>query len=152
MRLPITIYLIISALLPFGAAAQQNVGQTNQSVESPTVNPGNTVTFRLESPKAKSVKVIGDWSEDASGKAMTKDRNGVWSFTTDTLPSELYTYRYVVDGMTIIDPANPFTKRDVGSVFSMFYIGDGPADYYQVRDVPHGTLRQEMVSLKCPRS
>ena len=129
-------------LLPFGAEAQQNVGNATGRVVSPVVNDNSTVTFLLDAPKAKAVKVIGDWSESTAGKEMVKGRDGLWSLTTDRLASEMYTYRYVVDGMTIIDPANPFVKRDVGAVFSVFFIGNGAADSYQVHDVPHGNVTE----------
>ena len=71
---------------------------------------------------------------------MTKDADGVWTYTTPVLPSEMYTYRFLIDGVAGLDPSNPFTRRDVGNVFSIFYVGGGCADYYQVRDVPHGTV------------
>lgn len=58
------------------------------------------------------------------------------------LPSEMYTYRLTVDGVDGLDPTNPFTRRDVGTVFSIFYVGGGCADYYQVRDVAHGSVAQ----------
>lgn len=129
-------------LLPFRAEAQQNVGQTTNTIVSPLVNDNHTVTFLLDAPNAKRVRVIGDWSENPDGKNMAKDKNGLWSLTTDSLASEMYTYRYVVDDMTIIDPANPFTKRDVGAVFSVFFIGGGVADNYQVQNVPHGNITE----------
>lgn len=129
-------------LLPFGAEAQQNVGRATSTVVSPLENGNNTVTFLLDAPKAKVVRVIGDWSENPAGEIMTKGKDGLWTLTTDSLASEMYTYRYVVDGMTIIDPANPFTKRDVGSVFSIFFINGGAADNYQVHDVPHGNVTE----------
>ncbi len=135
-----TTFLLL--LLPFGAEAQQNVNNATNTVISPIMNDNSTVTFFLDAPKAKEVKVIGDWSENPAGKKMMKDKNGLWSFSTDSLASEMYTYRYVVDGMTIIDPANPFAKRDVGSVFSFFFIDGGVADNYQVHDVPHGKVTE----------
>jgi len=141
-----TIAYILLLLLPWlNMAAQQNVGPNTSaaSVSSPVVNENNTVTFRLDAPKAKNVTVIGDWAEKpGAGAPMKKGKDGVWAFTTAPLSSEMYTYRFVVDGMTIIDPANPFTRRDVGSVFSIFYINGPQADYYQVHDVPHGNVEQ----------
>lgn len=134
--------LLLSCL---SVSAQQNVGvgATASSLKSPAVNEDKTVTFSLYAPQAKSVKVIGDWDETpATEKLMKKGKDGVWTYTTAVLPSEMYTYRYVVDGMTIIDPSNPFTRRDVGSVFSIFYINGPQADYYQVHDVPHGNVEQ----------
>ena len=127
-------------LLPLEAEAQQNVGDAASNLVSPVVNDNNTVTFLLDAPKAKMVRVIGDWSENPDGREMAKNKSGLWSLTTDSLASEMYTYRYIVDGMTIIDPANPFTKRDVGAVFSVFFIGGGVADNYQVQNVPHGNI------------
>lgn len=122
--------------------AQQNVGFRASDIVSPEVNADNSVTFRLLAPKAKTVTVRGDWAaNDGQGK-MTRQKNGVWEYTTPVLPSEMYTYRFDVDGVVNIDPLNPFTRRDVGNIFSMFFINNGPADYYQVHDVPHGTVQQ----------
>lgn len=129
-------------LLPLGAEAQQNVGITNENMLSPIVNGNKSVTLRLSAPKAKDVRVIGDWDTNPTGTKMVRGRDGIWTFVTDSLASEMYTYRYVVDGMTIIDPANPFAKRDVGSLFSVFYIDGGAADNYQVHDVPHGKVTE----------
>ena len=52
----------------------------------------------------------------------------------------MYTYRLNIDGIYNIAPNNPFSCRDVGTLFSLFYINGGNGDYYQVRDVPHGNV------------
>ena len=132
--------MLCSLAVALGAAAQQNVGFRAGKIVSPEVNPDHTVTFRVFAPKAYSVHVIGDW---VNGFAPLKEgEGGVWSYTTAVLPSELYTSRIAIDGNIGLDPANPFTKRDVGTTFSYFYVGGGCADYYQVQDVPHGTVTQ----------
>jgi len=123
-----------------GLHAQQNVGFRAGNVTSPVVNADNTVTFNVHAPKAHKVVVLGDW---VNGILPLKEgEGGIWSGTTSVLPSELYTYRVNIDGITGLDPANPFTKRDVGTTFSYFYVNGGYADYYQVHDVPHGTVTQ----------
>lgn len=142
MREIIYIAFAILLLLPFEAEAQQNIDFRPSKVVSPIINDDNSVTFCLEAPQAKSVIVIGDWCDDPAGKTMKKGEKGIWTFTTDILSSEMYTYRYVMDDVTIIDPTNPFTRRDVGNIFSIFYINNGPADYYQVHDVPHGKVSE----------
>ena len=136
----LTVVLSVTA-----ASAQQNVGSAAKEnrVVSPKVNADHSVTFSLYAPQASEVKVIGDWCAERQGKSMAHGSDGVWSLKSEALPSEMYTYRYVVDGMTIIDPANPFSRRDVGSLFSIFFVGDGPGDYYQVRDVPHGVVTED---------
>lgn len=138
---------IITTILGLGisilALAQQNVGYREDAIESPEINNDNSVTFRVNAPKAEEVFVIGDWEAEKGFGKMTMTDDGIWEFTTPPLSSEMYTYRFIIDGVTGIDPSNPFTRRDVGNIFSIFYINNGPADYYQVRDVPHGRLSQE---------
>lgn len=53
--------------------------------------------------------------------AMEKDDKGIWSFTTDILNPELYTYWSVIDGFRTTDPNNPFLVRDVASIMNVFY-------------------------------
>jgi len=71
---------------------------------------------------------------------MSKDDKGVWSYTTAALPSDLYSYWFIVDGLRCTDPANVYMIRDVASVFNVFIIGGGKGDLYQVNDVAHGTV------------
>lgn len=120
--------------------AQQNVSFREGAISSPIVNADNTVTFRLNAPKAETVQVIGDWAIDNGKASLVRNNEGLWEYTTPVLPSEMYTYRFVIDDVVVIDPTNPFVKRDVGNVFSYFYVGNGCADYYQVHNVPHGNI------------
>ncbi|MBP5319141.1 MAG: esterase [Paludibacteraceae bacterium] len=138
-------YLLV-ILLAIGcigtALAQQNTSYRAGDLVSPVVNPDGTVTFSLQAPKAKKVEVIGDW-EEAGGYGLMKlvsKKEGIWSYTTPALKSEMYMYRFIIDGVTVIDPLNPFSRRDVGNIFSIFYVGGGYGDLYQVHDVPHGTV------------
>lgn len=120
--------------------AQQNINNNGEKIVSPQVNDNKTVTFHLKAPSAKSVTVKGDWEVNNGEGRMKKDKNGVWTYTTPVLPSEMFTYRFDMDGVVTPDPSNPFTRRDVGNVFSIFFVNGGAADYYQVHNVPHGTL------------
>ena len=139
MKKYISILFMLAAAMSMNA--QQNVSFRSGKLVSPQVNEDNTVTFRIQAPKAKKVKVIADWEANKGTGIMKKDKEGVWTYTTPKLPSEMYTYRFDVDGVTSIDPTNPFTRRDVGNVFSIFYVGNGCADDYQVHDVAHGQVR-----------
>lgn len=134
------ILTIIALATAINAAAQQNVGFQQGNLVSPQVNADNTVTFRLKADKAKQAMVLGDWEADGGKGQMKKAKDGTWVYTTAALPSEMYTYRFAIDGVVGLDPVNPFTRRDVGNVFSIFYVPGGAADYYQVRDVPHGDM------------
>lgn len=133
-------FFIAFWVVAVAAMAQQNVGFREGSVVSPQINEDNSVTFRLRADAAGHVTVIGDWAANGGRGEMTRNADGVWTYTTPVLPSEMYTYRIDVDGVVNLDPLNPFTRRDVGNVYSVFYIGGGCGDYYQVHDVPHGDV------------
>lgn len=134
--------LILILLIIIGGkiSAQQNVGFRQSSIVSPQVNSGNTVTFRVKAPLAQTVVVKGDWEANGGRGQMTKDTGGVWSFTTASLPSDMYLYTFQVDSVQMLDPTNSFSVRDVGNLFSVFITDHGKGDYYSVKDVPHGSV------------
>ena len=135
--------LIVSATLVLMASAaypQQALWERSQVV-SPEIHEDNTVTFRIFAPNASEVKVNGDFIPES--KNLTKDENGVWSFTTpDPLAPELYMYSFDVDGVKTLDPSNVYSIRDVASVTNIFLIdGEGSrAHNYRVNDVNHGSV------------
>jgi enterochelin esterase family protein len=125
-----------------------------QDIVSPQINNNQTVTFRLQAPQAAKVEVTGDFlpmqkiqtpmgeAEAPGVAALTKNAQGLWEYTTPQAPApELYSYNFIIDGVSVTDPNNVYMIRDVASVTSLFIIGGGPkADLYRVNDVPHGTL------------
>ena len=134
----------------FSAFAQQNLFG-NQDIKSAVVNADNSVTFRFIAPEAQNVQVAGDFVakvEDnpvggmvGTGLAdMTRDENGLWTLTTKPLPSELYSYLFVVDGIATADPNHPYVFRDFATISNVFIVGGGIGDLYKVNDVPHGSL------------
>src|SRR5690606_38103369 len=67
--------------------------------------------------------------------------NGIWEYTTEQpLPSELYSYSFIIDGIKTSDPNNMYLVRDVASLTNIFLVGGGQADYYKVNNVAHGTV------------
>lgn len=127
------------------ALSQQNLDFSGKpGIVSPQINADNSVTFRLMAPHAKEVLLQGDWMP-ANGwmpgsVKMNRDTTGLWSYTTAGLPSELYSYSLIVDGLKTADPNNVYLIRDVASVFNVFLIEGGKGDWYKVSDVPHGTV------------
>ena len=120
--------------------AQQNINQEKQVITSPVVKGDKTVTFTLRAPNANEVLISGDWMQGQRFAPMQRGTDGVWAYTTEVLPSDVYIYSYLVDGTRIIDPSTVFQCRDVNSLFSMFYIDGEYGDYYQVQNVPHGNV------------
>ena len=147
--------IVAFCLTGMAAHAQQNLswGQGPQ-VASPDVHADNTVTFNLIAPEAQKVQITGDFlpskkvvfngatfDAPADPVDLVKNDKGVWSFTTEALKPELYTYNMIVDGVKIIDPLNVYNIRDINNLFSVLLIGgDTRTDLYKVNKVAHGTV------------
>src|ERR1700712_738412 len=75
------------------------------AVQSPEVQADRRLTFRIYAPRAESVRLsAGDIPGLGAGTALTKAENGVWTFTTEPVPSGAYRYTFVVDGVPAVDP------------------------------------------------
>ena len=152
------ILFLATLLLGVAAFAQQALGPGTGLV-SPEINPDHSVTFRLFAPKAVKVEVTGDFlpthpieytidgkklTYDAPGVAPLKEgRDGVWTFTSEPLTGELYSYSFLVDGRRTMDPSNIYQNRDIATWTNIFTLSALQGDrgwYYEVHDVPHGTL------------
>jgi len=149
------LFFVAFCLTGMTAHAQQNLswGQGPQ-VASPDVHADNTVTFNLIAPEAQKVQITGDFlpskkvvfngatfDAPADPVDLVKNDKGVWSFTTEALKPELYTYNMIVDGVKIIDPLNVYNIRDINNLFSVLLIGgDTRTDLYKVNKVAHGTV------------
>jgi enterochelin esterase family protein len=143
--------IVCVLLLSFSAFSQQALWGGAQII-SPEVNPDHSVTFRFMAPGADTVQITGDflptrkmktqWGEfDGHGKAnLIKGDKGVWSFTSAPLGSDLFSYSFIVEGLSTTDPSNVYKIRDVASVFDVFIVGGGKGDLYQVNKVPHGSV------------
>jgi len=129
--------------IPIITSAQQALWSP-PNIISPKINADNSVTFRCAAPDAKEVKISGDWLPADGwmpGKAsMAKGSDGVWTYTSQVLPSELYSYFFLIDGIRNYDPNNVYLIRDVAAVTNVFIVGGGQADLYKVSNVPHGTV------------
>ena len=142
MKKPLLSILAI-LLLGLNTMGQQSlIG--GQQITSPEINDDNSVTFRVEASNATEVKISGDWMP-AEGwvpgsKTMEKGDKGIWTYTSEPLDPELYSYTIIIDGFRTIDPNNVFIVRDVASVMNIFIIGGGRGDLYSVNDVPHGSV------------
>ena len=143
MNKQIVISLAILIFAGSTAFAQQALGG-RQDILSPEIHEDHTVTFRLQAPNAAEVKLTGDWMP-AEGwvpgsVAMTKNENGLWTYTTGELEPELYGYAFLVDGIRVNDPNNAFVSRDIATLTNIFMVGGGQADLYKVNEVPHGSV------------
>ena len=144
------------ALCAVQASAQEKLFQS-ANVQSPVVHADGTVTFNLFAPKAVKVEVTGDFlpttkmevpgfgTVEQPGIAQLKEgKDGVWTFTSQKLAPELYSYTFNIDGMTgVKDPANVYVNRDITTFSNIFIVSDekgDKGDLYRVNEVPHGDV------------
>jgi enterochelin esterase-like enzyme len=141
-------------LQPVGAEVSQNKtlglaaetpnltsAQQPTNVRSPEIGADRRVTFRLNAPKAQEVVLTGEFLK--GGKLLLKDANGVWSVTVGPIEPEIYHYNFTVDGVRIVDHANPNLKTGstASTLASVLEVrGDAPA-FYDGQNVPHGEIR-----------
>ncbi len=121
--------LLSAALLFAGAASAQELAnfQRQQPVVSPEVSNGK-VTFRLNANYATYVKLAGNWTREQYD--MQKGENGIWSVTIDAPEPEIYTYNFIVDGVSVNDPVNYMVQRDGTRYLNMLFIpGERSANY-----------------------
>ncbi|WP_321372424.1 alpha/beta hydrolase-fold protein [uncultured Draconibacterium sp.] len=132
--------LLVSVLFCFSLAVDAQF-QRGPVIISPEILSDNAVTFKINAPEATAVNVVGNWMENPfAGAGMTKDSDGIWSFTTEPLTPDFYQYSFQVNGVTAIDPSNVKVCRD-GSRFTNYFVLPGDqSNLYKVKDVPHGTV------------
>ena len=137
--------LAVAALMAGTAFGQElanfaRQGQ-GQQIVSPEVKDGK-VTFRLNANYATRVQLSGNWMADpwTGTEDMVKGPNGVWELTIDAPEPEIYTYNFIVDGVSVNDPLNNQVQRDGNRYLNMLFIpGERSENYYEC-DGPHGTL------------
>jgi enterochelin esterase-like enzyme len=102
----------------------------------PCIYPDNRVMFRVIAPDAQKVRVrLGP------GFDMSKGPDGLWYATTTPQVVGFHYYTLSIDGAVVADPA---TRTFFGSGFynSGIEVPEPDADFYALKDVPHGQVRQ----------
>ena len=146
----VLVTLAVSASVAF---SQENRPATNAPARrtqppplvSPELSPDGGVTFRYRAPKAGGVKASGQFGKDAE---MTKDSNGVWSVTVPSVPAGVHEYRFVVDGISVMDPQNSMIKPQRWPSVSILHVPANPPAPWDLQDIPHGVLHEHTYKSK----
>ncbi len=110
---------------------------TNQGgKEYPQVNSEGRVKFRIVAPKAQSVGVT---FRDSS--AFVKGDDGAWFGYTRPLDEGFHYYMLNIDGAEVPDPNSMF-YYGAGRWGSAVEIPANDRDFYALKNVPHGQLRE----------
>ena len=119
------------------------------NVISPEVTDQGMVTFRLKAPRAQEVQLSAGTIAAALGSPtstwpFTKGADGTWTLTIGPVPQNLYVYKFLIDGVSVVDPGNTVGGFGNQPGYSTLVVhGSGPA-YYDARPVPHGTITRHV--------
>jgi enterochelin esterase family protein len=128
---------------------RQNLTPFGANLISPEVHADHTITFRLRAPEARSVALGGPPMLLALGRSNSpvpfeRGADGVWSLTVGPVKPNMYIYKLIVDGVSVVDPNNTLTGfADQPGYSTVVVHGDGPA-YYDARNVPHGAVTRHV--------
>lgn len=111
-------------------------------VVSPQVLPDKKVTFRYLAPAAKEVRLSGG-QFGAANVPMTKDSIGIWSVTVGPVVPDIYPYNFIVDGVSVMDPANRDFFPNERFKASLVDVPGFTPLIHAMRDVPRGSVNYE---------
>jgi len=148
--------LFLTVVLSLGCCiatmGQETIALNTGDITSPDLNADTRrATFRMAAPNAQKVELEASFlppmkvqtpfgeMEQTGRVAMQRDANGVWSYTSDPLESEMHTYCFYVDGVRMLDPNNVYQLRDIAT-YTSYLLVDGECSNYLVHNVKHGTL------------
>lgn len=108
------------------------------NAEYPRISPDSRIQFRLKAPDAQKVQVqVGA----TPAMDMIKGEDGVWTVTTPPIVPGFHYYYFNIDGVTVNDPASR-AFYGVGKDSTGIDVPEPGVDFYNVKDVPHGEVRE----------
>ncbi len=118
-----------------GGSASRPAGTNAPGQAYPQIGTELRASFRLSAPGAGHVILnLGGQHE------MTRGGNGVWTITTEPLAPGFHYYSFIVDGVTLADPASA-SYFGMGTMASGIEVPLKGEDFYDAKNVPHGEIR-----------
>ncbi len=134
--------LLIAVQMSFGQPTTQPIVEDFKASPAaaigrqyPQVNSEGRARFRVRAPDAHSVTInLG------GGTKLTKGDDGFWTGTTAPLDPGFHFYQVTIDGAEVADDTKPF--YGAGRWGSAVEVPEKGVDFFDLKDVPHGQLRE----------
>lgn len=143
MQRTILLFILICAIGQAQPDGSRPAASNVRGAEYPRVHADLRVTFRFKAPSAQKVQLQPGGDDNGLGKGpldMTRGDDGMWSVTTSPAVPGFHYYWFLVDGVAMNDPASE-TYFGWARQSSGVEVPEAGADYYAVKDVPHGDVR-----------
>jgi enterochelin esterase-like enzyme len=137
-RFAVVLLLVSGACGAQGSADFRPATTNVWGADYPRVDSKGAVQVRVKAPDATTVK-LNFWSGPKVD--MTKQPDGYWSVTTAPLVPGLHYYTLIVDGAEVADP-NSQAFFGGSKYASAVEVPEAGSDYYSIKNVPHGQVRE----------
>ncbi len=138
MRLSNPTTFLLSGILCFACGTLSAQPTRKPPIVSPEIHQDRTVTFRFRAPLAKQVELSGQFIK--ANQPMTKGEDDLWQTTVGPIEPNLYPYAFVVDGLQVADPNNPYLFPNERFKNSLINIPGNQPGLHEWQDVPHGKV------------
>ena len=138
------LFLVASACAAASLCSAQQVADFKPAstnvwgAQYPRVDGAGRVQVQLKAPDATKVR-LNFWSGPKVD--MEKQADGTWTFTTAPLAPGLHYYTLIVDGVEMSDLGS-HAFFGGGKHASMIEVPEPGVDDYDIKDVPHGQVRE----------
>jgi len=146
------VLIVILCALSTGFAQAQLIDNSipattniNQS-QCPCIMPDNSVIFQVKAPNAQKLQIDLGKKYD-----MVKDANGVWTVRTEPIVPGFHYYFLIIDDVPVADPASQ-SFYGTGKMASAIDVPEKGADFYDIKDVPHGAVSSKYYYSKVTES
>lgn len=139
-----------SCILPNLAVAQNFVSAPSNvgAAAYPQISSDLKVGFRIKAPDAKKVQLRGGAGLTTNALEMARSDDGVWTITTPSVVPGFHYYWFVIDGVSVNDPAS-YSYFGYGHETSGIDVPEAGVDFYLPKpDVPHGEVRAHWYNSK----
>ena len=109
----------------------------------PCIHSDLRVTFRIVAPDAHKVRVTTNNVDSGIGKGpvdLVRDADGTWSVVVGPVVPGFHYYWYIIDGIEVSDPSSE-SYYGHNKELSGLEVPEKGADFYDLKDVPHGEVR-----------
>lgn len=121
-----------------------------QLYKNPVVKPNGDVVLSIYAPEAKTVQAAGMGDDTAFGTRvydLERKDNGHWTATISGLRPGFHYYTFIVDGMKTANQECPL-YHGWAKATNGLEIPDPDLDFYHMKDVPHGDVRNQWYTSK----
>ena len=120
---------------------ESQISRQPDGILSPEILDDNSVIFRIQAEDAGSVKLTGTFPVGFERIIpLQKKDSTLYEVKVGPLPSDMYEYEFIVDGVPVLDPRNREVTHDGAWTQNRLMVPGKHAELYDVNPVPHGKV------------